>query len=349
MTSRRGFALAWAVCGTAACLAAKAHTQVLDGAWTNASQDRWMYPFNGTPGTRLLASTFTTPSSWLFDDRDAQFIVLFDTVGAIPAGRGINGYRVISATLTVTVYNNNEFYYDSTYDLMSSYRDLDDPEHTVDFDVGRPIEVYPVGYRDGFSLANWTETSPFNVVGDPFVDGTRIRTAYAAWYSAAGAVTDVSLPVRDRLEIPPLAVATANLSGGQLVPSDTRFTFQMNVCDPGVQRYFAEGLNFGRMNFSIVSMHGASWDPDIGPGDPSYPVYYTSENPLAQLFGMTPTFAITVRVGSAGDYNDDGQRNFFDVQLFLNDFSNGRAPADLNSDCRFDFFDVQRFLNEFSN
>ncbi|KAA0216218.1 MAG: hypothetical protein DYG94_05745 [Leptolyngbya sp. PLA3] len=308
-----------------------------------------MYPFNGTPGTRFLASTFGTGGIPGFDDRDAQFILLFDTVGQVPSGQGIGAYRVISARVTVTVYNDEEFFYDPTFDAMDSYRADDDPEHVVDSDVGRPIEIFPVGYRDGFSLANWTETSPFNVQGDPFTNSERLRTAYSAVYSPTGVVTDVSLAVRDEIDVESMAEGQADLTPGAAVPADTTFTFELDVCDAGVQRYFNEGLNFGRMNFAVVSMHGSTWDPDIGPGDPSYPNFYTSENPLAQILGLTPTFEITVRVGSAGDYNEDGHRDFFDVQLFLNDFSNERAPADLNSDCRFDFFDVQRFLNEFSN
>ncbi len=329
--------------------ASSALGQVIDAEWTNASQDRWMYPFNGTPGTRFLASTFGTGGIPGFDDRDAQFIVLFNTSPAIPAGQGIGSYRVISATVTLSVYNDGEFFYDPTFDPMDSYRTSDDPEHVVDIDVGRPVEIFPVGYRDGFSLQNWVETSPFNVQGDPFTNSERLRTAYSAVYSPTGAVTDVSLAVRDDLDIESLAEGQANLAPGTAVPSDTTFTFEMDVCDAGVQRYFNEGLNYGRLNFAAVSMHGSTWDPEIGPGDPSYPIFYTSENPLAQILGLTPTFEITVRVGSAGDYNDDGGRDFFDVQLFLNDFSNERAPADLNSDCQFDFFDVQRFLNEFSN
>lgn len=346
---RKANALAWAVGGALTALTTASTAQVLDADWSNASQDRWMYPFNGTPGTRFLASTFGTGGIPGFDDRDAQFILLFDTAGQIPSGQGIGSYRVVSATVTVTVYNSGEFFYDPTFDHVDSYRPVDDPLHISDTDVGRPIDIFPVGYRDGFSLANWNETSPFNVLGDPFTDSERLRTAYAAMYSPTGVVTDLSLPVHDNLNVPSMAIGQANLTPGAAVPADTTFTFELNVCDAGVQRYFNEGLNFGRVNFSVASMHGSTWDPDIGPGDPSYPIFYTSENPLAQILGLTPTFEITVRVGSAGDYNADGIRDFFDVQQFLNDFSASSPLADLNSDCRFDFFDVQRFLNEFSN
>ncbi|RMH11526.1 MAG: hypothetical protein D6695_08940, partial [Planctomycetota bacterium] len=312
-------------------------------------EDRWMYPFNGTPGTRFLAATFGAPTLEFFDDRDAQYILIFNTGGLVPTGQGIDNYRTVSATLTVTVYNDSEFFYDGTYDPMASYRPLDDPAHVPDVDVGRPINLFPVGYRDGFDLTNWTETSPFNVVGDPMTDASRIRTAYCAEYSADGVATDVSLAVRDGLEPQPLGTGQADLNPGDPVPADTTFVFELDLCDPGVQRYFAEAFDYGRLNLAVVSMHGASYDPDIGPGDPSYPIYYTSENPLGELLGLTPTLTLRVRVGSAGDFNGDGTRDFFDVLEFLNDFNAQRPAADLNSDCRFDFFDVLQFLNEFSS
>ncbi|MBX3323223.1 MAG: hypothetical protein KF757_09565 [Phycisphaeraceae bacterium] len=48
------------------------------------------------------------------------------------------------------------------------------------------------------------------------------------------------------------------------------------------------------------------------------------------------------------DWNNDGELNFFDVSLFLGDFSGGVARADLNGDGEFNFFDVSLFLAAFS-
>jgi hypothetical protein len=325
-----------------------ASAQILTNSWDTPDGDRWMYPFNGTPGTRFTATTFGDPMDPPFDDRDAQFILMFNTDGFVPTGLGTGAYRVISATLTATVFNDSEFFYDGTTDPIASYRPLDDPQYETDVDTGRPIEIFPVGYRDGFDLDTWQEASPFNVVGDPNTDASRIRTAYAAMYDEFGVVTDVSLAVRDEIDAPAIGTGVAPLSPGQAVPADTTFTFELDLCDPGVQWYFANAFDRGKLNLVITSMHGASYDSDIGPGDPSYPIYYTSENPLAQILGFTPTLDLVVRVGSAGDYNGDGLKDFFDVSAFLNDFSALNPAADLNGDCGFDFFDVQQFLNEFS-
>lgn len=345
MTNHLGL---WALATLIGGVHVAANAQLIDQTWNTPAGDRWMYPFNGTPGTRFTAPVFGAPLVEQFDDRDAQFILMFDTDSAIPPGLGVDSYRIVSATVTATVFNANEFFYDGTIDPIPSYRPLDDPFHVPDVDSGRPIEIFPLGYRDGFDLSSWHENSPFNVVGDPLVNASRIRTAFAASYNEAGVATDVSLAVRDQLDIPPLAIGLAPLGAGQAVPADTTFTFDLNLCDRAVQQYFARAVDQGRLNLVITSIHGASYDPDIGPGDPSYPIFYTSENPLAMALGFTPTLRLVVRVGSAGDYNDDGVRNFFDAQEFLNDFSAANPAADLNTDCVIDFFDVLRFLNEFS-
>ncbi len=330
----------------AACPLAQA--QVLSSAWSQPDGDRWMYPFNGTPGSRISAPTFATPNLPEFDNRDGQFILLFTTTGRVPTGLPVSSYRIISARVTATVANDRQFFYDPTFDAVNTYRDEGNPLYTPDGDVGRPIEIYPVGYRDGFSLANFTETSPYNFVGNPYIDASDIRVAFAAAVSETGTATDISNNVRDGFEVTPLAIGQTNLAPGAAVPLDTTFTFDLAVCSAQTQRYFAEAFAAGRLNLVISSLHGATFDPDIGPGDPLYPDFYTRENPIAAFFGLAPTLELVVRVGSAGDYNGDGIRDFFDVQAFLADLSNQNPRADLVPDCSFDFFDVQRFLSEFS-
>ncbi len=48
------------------------------------------------------------------------------------------------------------------------------------------------------------------------------------------------------------------------------------------------------------------------------------------------------------DWNDDGKLDFFDLQLFLADFSAQNPATDLNGDLAFNFFDLQIFLSLFS-
>ncbi|MEX0877019.1 MAG: GC-type dockerin domain-anchored protein [Phycisphaerales bacterium] len=49
-----------------------------------------------------------------------------------------------------------------------------------------------------------------------------------------------------------------------------------------------------------------------------------------------------------GDFNGDGNLNFFDVSAFLGAFNGGDLAADINDDGSLDFFDVSAFLSSFS-
>ncbi len=46
--------------------------------------------------------------------------------------------------------------------------------------------------------------------------------------------------------------------------------------------------------------------------------------------------------------NGDGNLNFFDVSVFLTEFSRQSPAADFNNDGEFNFFDVSAFLAAFS-
>lgn len=48
------------------------------------------------------------------------------------------------------------------------------------------------------------------------------------------------------------------------------------------------------------------------------------------------------------DLNGDDVLNFFDIQLYLEDFASDNPDADVNSDGAHNFFDVQSFLSEFA-
>lgn len=56
-----------------------------------------------------------------------------------------------------------------------------------------------------------------------------------------------------------------------------------------------------------------------------------------------------VQVVCTADVNADGLIDFFDLQDFLNQFSQGDVEADLNDDSVLDFFDVQAFLQAYSD
>ena len=193
-------------CGAAASVGI-ARGQTIE-AYPIPTLDRWMYPFNATPGVRPIASTFAAPpDDGRFDDADAQFIVGFDTGALVPVGLGVGGYIVERASLRVWVANTSDYFvYDDTWDPVSSYYSPTDPRWTPDPDPGRPILLYGVGYRDGFTAATFEETTPFSALAFPTEE--RIRRAFAAAYSVTGEATDVSNFVKDGFEPEPWAIAT---------------------------------------------------------------------------------------------------------------------------------------------
>lgn len=339
-----------ALAGAAIALAAMPAAAQLVHFDARASLDRWMYPFNGTPGIRLSASTFGSPRLDGFDDYDAQFIVGFDTSADIPAGLDPSAYRIVSITVYTSVSNHEQFRFDPTYDAHNTYDSQEGgyPDLVPDADLGRPITLWGLGYRDGFTMTSWTETSPFGF--NPVVPPAQgARTAFIATFDAAGNPTDVSNQLKEGVDRTPLAIGQTDAAApGELVPADATFSFEVNLCDPGVRAYLRQSLAAGQLRFGVASLSPADGSPSGGSGDVTYPVWYTRENPIAQIFDLAPLIEAVVRVGNAGDYNGDGLRNFFDVSAFISDFNAGSPAADMNSDCALNFFDVSAFIAEFN-
>ena len=58
------------------------------------SADRWMYPFNATPGDRVAGSLFGIYGNPSFDERDAQIFLAFDlTEAGLPSGTPVSQIR----------------------------------------------------------------------------------------------------------------------------------------------------------------------------------------------------------------------------------------------------------------
>lgn len=89
------------------------------GATATVSLDRWMYPFAFTGGTRDLAPTFGAVGTPGFDNRDAQFLIGFDTSSTVPVGQGAANYQINSVTVRAMVGSPAGFEYDPTYDRIA--------------------------------------------------------------------------------------------------------------------------------------------------------------------------------------------------------------------------------------
>lgn len=326
---------------TLAVLAGVAQTsvaQMIDGTIAQPNLDRWMYPFNGTPGSKLDAPTFGAPGIPGFDDLDSQFIFGFDTTALVEAGLG--SYRIGAVVVTTTNGEGVPFAYDDSYDSYTTYLDEADPDYSVDEDAGRPVTLYAVGYRGGFDVTTFEETSDFGF--DPIDPGnfSGIRNAFAALFDDEEAAFDVSMHVTERYEADPIGIGVTDaVEPGEEVFADTTFTYEIDLCAPGVREYVQAGLDVGQLNFAATSLHGATQQD---PG--AFPRWYTKENPLAlPPFAGTATLTLVVIAGDYADFNGDGVKNILDFVTFQQAFVAGSLLADANGDCELNVLDFVAF------
>lgn len=246
--------------GTATLLAAPSARAV---TFTAPAHDRWMYPFNGTPGTRPTAPLFgaNDPS---FDDRDAQMIVRFDTASQIAAGQGVANYQITSARLILRVTGGTS-QYDPSYDDVGTYF----CPTCTDGDAGRPIELYGVGYRSGFTTLSFLETSPFSAGGPP---SPGVRNAFASDY-AGGVSRDVSNNVDGGFDPTPFAIGTiVGLNPGDTVPVGSDVIFDLALTTPDVLAYLQNRLDLGALDLAVTSLASSSFG-----GPATYPILSTKE------------------------------------------------------------------------
>lgn len=255
------------------------------------TMDKWMYPFAGGSGAdggakRSPASTFGAVGETSFDERDAQFFTAFDTKANVPSGLGSENYEVLSATFTLRISRpplqgdpGPGFIYDGTYDPIATYGSGGVPVN--DADLGRPLELYGAGYRNGFTSSTILEKTPFTSAP---VQGPAksIRNIYATDFnlgaSINGSPRDVSNNISEGFEAVPFAIgqiAEDELDSEGMPLDDAVVTFTLNLANPDVVRYLQSSLNEGFVAFVATSLHTAS---QTGPS--AYPAYYTMENPV---------------------------------------------------------------------
>jgi hypothetical protein len=322
----RSFAFAGIAATAVLATAAAASADTYTATFASPALDRWNYPFNPTPGTRISASTFgNEPGAPEFDNRDGQFIVGFDTGAQVPAGLGASSYQVASCVVEVTVANDFVVEYDPTVDPYTVFLADGDPAQTEDEDLGQPIEIYGVGFRNGFSRANWVETSPFTVAGQNLLNPS-VRNAYALGWRD-GAWVDVSNSVRERWTPEPFAVgAIDGLKPGDFVPIGTVVRFSLDVSRPEVQSYLRDAVDAGRMRLTVSSL------TKVVQQGGSFPVFYCRENPIVTATGIgAATLSMTVSTATCApaDLDCSGSVGAQDLAILLGAWGGG-GPADLD-------------------
>lgn len=326
---------------------ASAQGQLITAHWDAPTLDRWMYPFNFSAGAESNAPTFGAISQAGFDDRDSQFLVGFNTSTQIATGKPLDQYRLRHVRITAYVSADNQAQYDDSPDSVASLYSPADPEYVPDADPGRPVELFGVGFRNGYTLSSFAENSTFG--GAPVVPPAEgCRNAYAATFTPAGAATDVSRQVRQRFEATPMAIGVnAGLTPGQYIPAGTPLTFEVDLCDETARAYIQRSLSQGKLMFSISSLQPASGGTSGGTGTPTYPAFYTRESAVAIANNFQVRLDVELAVGTGADFNNDGFINGMDFDEFVVLFYYGDPGADWDGNCFVNGDDFDGFVIAF--
>jgi len=280
--------------------------------------DRWVYPFNFQPGTRVVAPTYGSFDP-RFDTRDAEMLLGWDTGGAIRSQAGASRYLIRALRITLTsvapVPPTKPFVYDPTHDAYTTYL-TNEAGAKLDTDAGRPIELFGVGFRGGFNDETFKEDSAFGPLGP--INGSTIsigtRNAYAAAFDEAGNLIDIGNHVGQKnaawtnapFEVTPWAVgATTNAAPGNEMPDGGRMTFSVELGDPLILAHVQQSLNRGRLRFMVSSLSPAGQSTPGGTGfggAGAYPWWATKEN----LLYDAPILEIEGTVISDTDSDADG-------------------------------------------
>ena len=330
---------------TLVCNISFVRAETIHATYAQPQIDRWMYPFNGTPGTRPTISTFgSTPGTPEFDSRDGQFVMAFATSPQVPSSLGSNHYAIVSATVTIEYANDFVVAYDPNQDPWQAFVGASDSDHQADPDVGQPIELFGCGFRNGFSASNFVENAPFSTPPNPMAPS--VRNAFAMSFDASGAAIDVSNSPRQRFDPRDFAVGTIDgLTPGELIPIGSVMTFAIDVSHPEIQHYLRTSLNAGRLFFVATSLTFVEQQGG------NFPAFYSKENPLVQLLLAHPaSLELTVELLSCqpSDTNCDGSTNGLDLAAVLSNWGTSGA-GDINVDGITDGIDLTAILSGWSN
>lgn len=302
--------------------------------------DRWNYPFNQTPGIRSTVATFSAFGQPIFDNRDGQFLVGFNTAAVLPAPGPGQSLQINAVTVTATHFT-GEFLYDPSYDSYRARLDPGDPEFIADGDDGIPIILVGVGFRSGYLACTFDAADP---PGPPFFSETEpyafadptlpeVRHAFAAAYDGANQLVDISNNLENGFEVMPFAVGTTDLLPGDVVTegivgvsSGSTFTFDLNLADPNVLGYVNTGIMNGGLFFSLTSLHPASQEVSG-----LNPIFYTKENfdPAAQPATLTIDYElIQGPLPCPADFDLSGSVGVDDFFALLQNWGNCPALPD---------------------
>ncbi len=305
-----------------------ASTTYVGGGLGAPTFDRWVYPFNASPGSRSVGSTFSSyGSEYDFDDRDGQVLLGWATADLIEAGWPAHAYTVHSCTLTIAIASD-----DVVYDASADPRETHEPDGPADADPGRPTLLSGVGFRNGWDGWAFGDDGPF---GDSMTSGT--RNCFAIDFDASGTMRDISNSLTEGFEPAAFAIGQSEVAApGDLLPQYSELKFTVDVSDPAIQCYLRTGLADGLVEFIVTSLHPASEPGSDETG--IWPDWILSENALVGLglvnaATLTLDASLTEPSGVPGDVNGDGVVGIDDLLDVLASFGPCPCcPTDLNGD-----------------
>ncbi|MEJ0091827.1 MAG: hypothetical protein WDM80_19020 [Limisphaerales bacterium] len=272
-----------------------------------------VYMYGGafsTSASRIPIWAYFDPDSGV-DTRMSQEIVGWNTASFIPTNQTPTHYLIKRCRVTLTI-NDATFLFDPTHDAYQTYLDTNDPAYQADVDAGRPVEMFGVGYRNGYDAASFSQSPAF---GSSAPGG---RNAYAVGWGTNGVFADVSNNIGKtndtfpQFEAWPFAVGqVTNAAPGEMVPATSKMFFELDVNDPAVVTYLQACLNTGVLNFDVSALH-----PVFGfGGDLTYPAFTTHFNSLAP----TPTrLELEATVIRDVDTDSDGLPDDWEMFYFGN-------------------------------
>ena len=254
------------------CFTAAAHAAVVQ--IESPALDKWYY--SNTPGPTYGGSRDTAPVFSNSGTRLGHVLLGFQTSGNIATGLGASNYLVSSVRVYLRVSTEESFRYDPTYDSYTTHLPLGGGS---DPDVGRPVELFGLGLRNGYSALRATvsgatagqfhENSPY------FSSGSTLPNAFPFGFDQSGQARDVVDSVNEAFDYAPFAIgATTDALPGQLVEQDALFEFSLDLNNPAILAYIQQALNTGMLGFMVSSLHESSGQT----GGTTYPAFYTREN-----------------------------------------------------------------------
>jgi len=245
--------------------------------------DKWMYEnVSGTVGGQNDAAPINSVADTNGSVRFQGFLVAFNTASL--AGLVNGNFQLTSITLTL-VNVDGSFVYDPTPDSYRTELPVGDPNRLAD-DDGKPLELFGVGLRNGYTGLNATvknpsngtygEYSPYGTTGQ-----TNFQNAYPLGKTAPGVLKDVSTNVLSGEEATAFAIGkttglTPNIG---LAGSETKFTFTLDLTDPDILAYVRNSISSGVLGFYVSTYNLAQ--SQTGPH--TYPRFYTWEGAAGAL------------------------------------------------------------------